>query len=67
MEDERNVKILIHWKPIATRPSGRPRTRWQDDVLKHIKTMKIRSWTQLVKDRKKWSEIVEQTKTHTGL
>jgi hypothetical protein len=29
--------------------------------------MKIRSWTQLVKDRKKWSEIVEQAKTHTGL
>jgi hypothetical protein len=55
------------WKPIATRPSGRPRTRWQDDVLKDIKTMKIRSWTQLVKDRKKWSEIVEQDKTHTEL
>jgi hypothetical protein len=43
------------------------RTRWQDDVLKDIKTMKIRSWTQLVKDRMKWSEIVEQAKTHTEL
>jgi 3-methyladenine DNA glycosylase AlkC len=29
--------------------------------------MKIRSWTQLMKDRKKWSEIVEQAKTDTGL
>jgi hypothetical protein len=61
------LKRLAQWKPIATRPSGRPRTRWQDDVLKDIKTMKIRSWTQLVKDRKKWSEIVEQAKNHTGL
>jgi hypothetical protein len=67
MENERNVKRLTQWKPIATRPSGRPTTRWQDGVLKDIKTMKIRSWTQLVKDRKKWSEIVEQAKTHTGL
>jgi hypothetical protein len=67
MEDERNVKRLTQWKPIATRPSGRPRTRWQDDVLKDIKMMKIRSWTQLVKDMKKWSEIVEQAKTHTEL
>jgi hypothetical protein len=67
MEDERNVKRLTQWKPIATRPSGRPKTRWQDDVLKDIKTVKIRSWTQLVKDRKNWSEIVEQAKTHTGL
>jgi hypothetical protein len=67
MEDERNVKKLTHWKPVATRPSGKPRTRWQDDVLKVIKTMKIKSWTQLVKDRKKWSEIVEQAKIHTGL
>jgi hypothetical protein len=41
MEDERNVKRLTQWKPIATRPSGRSRTRWQDDVLKDIKTMKI--------------------------
>jgi hypothetical protein len=67
MEDERNFKTLTQWKPPATRPIGRPRTRWQDDVLKDIKTMKIRSWTQLVKDRKKWSEIVEQAKTHTVL
>jgi hypothetical protein len=67
MEDERNVKRLTQWKPTATRPSGRSRTRWQDDTLKDIKTMKIRSWTQLVKDRKKCSEIVEQAKPHTGL
>jgi hypothetical protein len=67
MEDEINVKRLTHRKPIATRPSGSPRTRWQDNVLKDIKTMKIRFWTQLAKDRKKWSEIVEQAKTHTGL
>jgi hypothetical protein len=67
MEDERNVKRLTQWKLIATRPIGRPRTRWQDDVLKGIKAMKIRSWTQLVKDMKKWSEIVDQAKTHTGL
>jgi hypothetical protein len=67
MVDERNVKRLTQRKPIATRPSERARTRWQDDVLKDIKTMKIRSWNQLVKDRKKWSEFVEQAKTHIGL
>jgi hypothetical protein len=43
MEDERNLKRLTQWKPTARRPSGRPRTRWQDEVLKDIKTMKIRS------------------------
>jgi hypothetical protein len=53
MEDETNIIRLTQWKPLATRPIGRPRTRWQDDVLKDIRTMKIRSWTQLVKDRKK--------------
>jgi hypothetical protein len=31
------------------------------------RTMKIRSWTPLVKDRKKWSETVEQAKIHIGL
>jgi hypothetical protein len=41
--------------------------RYSRDGFAFIDTMKIRSWTQLVKDRKKWSEIVEQAKTHTGL
>ena len=32
MANERVPKIIYKWKPYATRPKGRPRLRWEDDV-----------------------------------
>jgi hypothetical protein len=63
-ENRAYLTAYLYWLFLKnSRPIGRPRTRWQEDVLKDIKTMKIRSWTELMKGRKKWSEIVEKTKT----
>jgi hypothetical protein len=33
MADDNNVKKLKRWKPMSKRPIGRPKTRWEDDVL----------------------------------
>ena len=32
MTNERVTKTILKWKPYATRPKGRPRVRWEDDV-----------------------------------
>ena len=32
MPDERVVKSIYKWKPHATRPKGRPRLRWDDNM-----------------------------------
>jgi hypothetical protein len=32
MPDGRVAKSIYKWKPYATRPKGRPRLRWEDDV-----------------------------------
>ena len=39
MPDERVVKSIYKWKPQATRPKGRPRLRWDDDVRDDLRKM----------------------------
>jgi hypothetical protein len=41
MADDDNVKKIKRWKPMSKRPIGRPKTRWEDDVLEKIKSMKV--------------------------
>jgi hypothetical protein len=53
MSDERAVKKVNNWKPIASRPIGRPKDRQDDDVRKDLKIMKVNNWKDCVKDRNK--------------
>jgi hypothetical protein len=34
MPETRMVKAIHCWKPISKRPTGRQKTRWEDDVKK---------------------------------
>jgi hypothetical protein len=36
MPETRMVKAIHCWKHIAKWPTGRPKTRWEDDVKKDI-------------------------------
>ena len=67
MQKEREVTKIYKWKPFASRPIGRPKNRWEDDVRKDLQTMKIKNWKRSVLDRDLWKKIVERTKTHTEL
>jgi hypothetical protein len=40
MSEARVVKQINNWKPIASRPIGRPNNRWDDDVRNDLKIMK---------------------------
>jgi hypothetical protein len=40
---EREVTGIYIWKPFASRPIGRPKNRWEDDVRKDPQTMKIKN------------------------
>jgi hypothetical protein len=63
MADDNNVKKIKRWKPISKRPIGRPKTRWEDDVLEDIKSMKIYDWKNIVQNRDRWKKVVEQART----
>ena len=67
MTNERVPKIIYKWKPYATRPKGRPRLRWEDDVRNDLGSMGVKNWKQKVQERKQWKEITEQAKTHKEL
>ena len=63
MQDTRTVKAIYSWKPISRRPTGRPKTRWRDDVRKDIQKIKVTNWKTLAQDRRRWKELVEKAKT----
>jgi hypothetical protein len=67
MENTRTTRKITECTPYKTRPAGRLRLRWMDQVEEDLKRMKIIGWRTKVEYRQEWNRIVEQTKTHLGL
>ena len=61
MPEDRMGK-LCKWKPILTRPLGRPKNRWEYYIRNVMKKLKIKNWTSRVQDRNKWKLYVEKGK-----
>jgi hypothetical protein len=40
MDQARPTRKLLDWKTMGTRPVGRPRQRWQEDVREDLKNRK---------------------------
>jgi hypothetical protein len=56
------VKKVNKWKPMLTRPLGRPKHRWEGD-MRNDKKLKIKNCTSCVQDRSNWKLYVEKAKT----
>ena len=67
MVNTRTAIKITEWTPYKTRPVGRLRLRWLDQVEEDLKRMKIVGWMAKVEDRQEWNRIVEETKAHPGL
>jgi len=63
MLEERMVKRVYKWKPMLTRPLGRPKNRWEDDIINYMKKLKIKNWTSCIQGSDKWKLYVEKVKT----
>jgi hypothetical protein len=57
------VKKIKRWQPMSKRPRGRPKSRWEDDVLEDINSMNLRNWRNVAQDRERWKKVVKQAKT----
>jgi hypothetical protein len=66
MPDSRTVQKIFKWSPLTIRPEGRPKQRWEDDIIQDIRQLKIKNWTACVQDRVKWKNVVEKAKTSKG-
>jgi len=63
MTEDNNVKKIKRWNPMCKRPIGRPKLRWEDDVLGDIKSMNARNWKNVAQNRDRWKKVVEQART----
>ena len=63
MAEDNIVQKIKRWKPKSKRPIGRPKTRWEDDVVECIKSINIRSWKKVAQNRDSWKKVVEQART----
>ena len=67
MEEVRMHKKIFSQELEGTRRRGRPRKKWKEEVERDLRVLGVRRWRELVADRKKWKDIVRQTKAHSGL
>jgi hypothetical protein len=44
MDTTRIVEKVTEWEPHLSRPVGRPRLRWLDQVEEDLKKIKVRNW-----------------------
>ena len=63
MAEDNTVQKIKRWKPMSKRLIGRPKTRWEDDVLKDIESINIGNWTNVARNRDSWKKVVEQART----
>jgi len=63
MAEDNNVHKIKRRKPMSKRPIGRPKTRWEDDVLEDIRSMNVCNWEKVAQDRDSWKKTVEQART----
>jgi len=41
-DQARPTRKLLDWRPRGTRQVGRPRQRWQEDVMEDLKKLKVK-------------------------
>jgi len=42
--EDNNVKKIKRWKSMSKRPIGRPKLRWEGDVLEDRRSMNVCNW-----------------------
>ena len=67
MEEDRMPKKIFTQELEGSRRRGRSRKRWQEEVERDLQVLGVRRCREMVADRKKWKDIVRQTKVHGGL
>jgi len=63
MAKDNNVQKIKRWKPMSKRPVGRPKMRWEDDILEDKRSMNVRNWKKVAQVRDSWKSAVEQDRT----
>jgi hypothetical protein len=60
---QRKSTKAMEFNIMETRPVGKPRQRWQEDVMEDLKKLKVKNWKEAAKDRRTWRDLAEKAKT----
>jgi hypothetical protein len=60
MDNNRIVKILFNIEAIGIRKTGRPKLRWEDDVIQDIKTLGVKNWRNIAMEKGRVAEASEE-------
>jgi len=63
MAEDNIVQKIKRWEPVSKGPTGRPKTRWEDDVSEDIKSMIVGNWKKVAQNRDIWKKVIEQATT----
>ena len=68
MEERRLTRRVILGSPIGTRPRGRPRKRWIDNVTEDLNILEVNhnEWMELAEDRALWRQTVKAAMDQPG-
>jgi len=68
MEEEGIPKNVLNGNFYATRPVGRPRTRWVDVVQRDaLQLLGIKGLRRRAENRDEWRHLMREAKAHNGL
>jgi len=63
MAEDKTVQRIKRWKPMSKRPIGRPKTRWEDDILEDVKNTNVRNSKKVARNRDRWKKAAKQART----
>jgi hypothetical protein len=64
MKENRILKRVMSMKLEATRPRGKPRNRWQDEVSEDGSIVGSEEWQGKVYDREEWKKLLRTARNH---
>jgi hypothetical protein len=67
MEEDRMLKKIFTQELEGMRHRGRPRKGWKEEVGRDLQVLGVRRWRELVTDRTKWKDVVQQATAYSGL
>jgi hypothetical protein len=67
MDNNRKVEKVFNTKPIGIRKGGRPKLRWEDDVIQDIKTLGVKSWRNVAMGKESWQKLLRKSRADVRL
>src|ERR1700744_132045 len=66
--DEESVPLkMLNGHPDGTRRAGRPKGRWKEPGESNLKSLKVKDWRTLSRNRSNWRSMLEEAKTKKWL